>query len=86
MTKLQELENYLSEIDAKIHLNGDYYPTAILTVDVGQSIKNPVELSNSQLDKLSMLMKDAAYEVSRRRGEVRTHADTSSGIFWASIQ
>ena len=86
MSKMNELNSLLASMDGRpsLHVNGDTHPTALLTVDFGQPTQR-VDLSSADFESLSRTMRDAALELTRRRGEVRVQADLHRGVYWASV-
>lgn len=86
MTEIETLQKWVSQQADKprLYINGNDYPTALITVDFGQP-KGGISLSNDRGNELSTLLKNAAKALSRRRGPVRVNFDHHHGVMWAAL-
>jgi hypothetical protein len=86
MSEVEALKEFLAQQEdaPRLHINGNDYPTALVTVDFGQPLRG-VSISTERGNELSSLMKAAAKKLTRRRGAIRVNYDNHHGVFWASI-
>lgn len=81
-TWLASLE--LGAIRPTVKVNGPYHPTAIITIDLGQPVKQ-VRLNSEQSSELGQRLRRTAREILGRDATIRISADNSHGIHWASV-
>ena len=87
--ELDGLRNWLASLELgairpTVKVNGPYHPTAIITVDLGQPVKQ-VRLNSEQSSELGQRLRRTAREILGRDATIRISADNSHGIHWASV-
>ena len=87
--ELDGLRNWLASLELgairpTVKVNGPYHPTAIVTVDLGQPVKQ-VRLNSEQSSELGQRLRRTAREILGRDATIRISADNSHGIHWASV-
>jgi hypothetical protein len=72
--------------EPKIHINGVNHSTAVVTVDFGTPLVEPLKLNAEQTADLISHMRIATKSLYRdREVNVRVQNDSSTGIWWTSI-
>lgn len=77
--------NRLNPAKPILHVNGPSFASAVLTVDFGAPLNEPVVLTAEQTAELVTGLKTAARSLYRYDVNVRVQNDLSNGIWWASI-
>ena len=86
--ELADLNDWLANLQIgvkpSVKVNGPYFPTAILVVDLGQPVKQ-IRLSAEQSSELGQRLRRTAREILGRDTAIRVSVDNGHGIHWASV-
>jgi hypothetical protein len=70
----------------KVHVNGAAHPTAVIVVDFGTPLNEPLKLSPEQSAELIGHIRSNTKLMFRERDvNVRVQSDTNTGIWWSSV-
>lgn len=69
----------------KIHLNGVEHPSAVMVVDFGTPLVEPVKLSSEQSAELIGFIRSVTKSLYSGEIIVRVQSDAITGIWWASV-
>jgi hypothetical protein len=69
----------------KLHVNGAQHTIAVIVVDFGTPLAEPVKLSTEQSADLISHMRSVAKSLYPSDIAVRVQNDTATGIWWASV-
>lgn len=87
-TDTVDLKTWLSTLELggknPVHVNGHHYPTAIVTVDLGQPVKG-FKLTSDQSNELNQRLKKLTREVIGKDVSIRVNSDSSNGIYWTTV-
>jgi hypothetical protein len=87
--ELNDLKNWLATQNIgltreAVHVNGHQHPSAIVSVDLGQMLKQ-ARLTQDQSYELAQRLRRVAKEVLGKDVNIRVGVDNSHGIHWASV-
>jgi hypothetical protein len=69
-----------------VHINGISHPSAVVVVDFGTPLTDPVKLTPEQTAELISQVRSATKMLYRDRDvSVRVQSDPSAGVWWSSV-
>lgn len=87
-TELADLRSWLTTlqigVSPSLKVNGSHFPMAVVTVDLGQPLKQ-IRLTSEQSNELGQRLKRAAREVIGKDVQIRVSTDNSHGIHYAQV-
>jgi hypothetical protein len=87
-SEVDDLRSWLASLAGtpKLHINGPFYPTAVVTVDFGIFADETSKLSPDQAGELVNRLRSLAKAMFKNKEvTVRVQNDAATGIWWGSV-